>query len=148
MKEIDSNYWCNFDGKHTEVKPLDDLVRGIKAHIESVEKRNRYLEEENHKLKEEYNKDEEIQKMQSKLDKMQKDYWRGFPISEEEEVAIEKWKKEHDEKVHGYMTNNMRMKAEGVSGGRYSFHVTPTALGTSGVIRCSCGVEFEFQEIG
>ena len=24
----------------------------------------------------------------------------------------------------------------------------PTSIGTSGVIKCSCGAEFEFQEIG
>ena len=71
-----------------------------------------------------------------------------FPISKDEENAIEEWKKKHDEDVHGLTTNNLRMKAEGVSGGRYSYHFVPTALGTSGVIKCSCGAKFEFQEIG
>ena len=56
--------------------------------------------------------------------------------------------KKHDAKVHGWTDNKMRMKAEGVSGGRYSYRFVPTSLGTSGVIRCHCGAKFEFQKIG
>ena len=143
-----SEYSTYYDGKWTQVYNLDDCIRAIQCRNADNEKRIKYLEEENRKLKEEYSKDEEIQKIQEHLDKMQKDYWRGFPITEAEEKAIEKWKKKHDEEVHGYTTDRMRMKAEGCSGGRYSYHFVPTALGTSGVIRCHCGAEFEFQEIG
>ena len=143
-----SEYSTYYDGKWTQVYDLDKCIRAIQCRNADNEKRIKYLEEENRKLKEEYNKDEEIKKMQECLDKMQKDYWRGFPITEAEENAIEKWKKKHDKEVHGYTTDRMRMKAEGCSGGRYSYRFVPTALGTSGVIRCHCGAEFEFQEIG
>lgn len=86
--------------------------------------------------------------MQERLDEMQKDYWRGFPITEKEQKAIDEWKKKHNEEAHGYTTDYMRMRAEGCSGGRYAYQFLPTALGTSGVIKCSCGAKFEFQEIG
>lgn len=127
---------------------FDDCIESICNKNRENESRIKYLEEENRKLKEEYSKDEEIQKMQQRLDEMRKDYWRGFPITEAEEKAIEDWKKKHDEEVHGLTTDWMRMKAGGVSGGRYSYHFVPTALGTSGVIRCNCGAEYEFEQIG
>ena len=143
-----SGYSTYYDGKWTQVYNLDDCIRAIQCRNADNERRIKYLEEENRKLKEEYSKDEEIQKMQERLDKMQKDYWRGFPITEAEEKTIEEWKKKHDEEVHGWTTDRMRMKAGGCSGGRYSYHFVPTALGISGVVRCHCGAKLEFQEIG
>lgn len=135
-------------GKWTNVYDLEKCLTAIRIRNKDNENRIKYLQEENRKLREEYNKDEEIQKMQQKLDRMQKDYWRGFPITEDEENAIEEWKKKHDEEVHGWTTDRMRMKAEGVSGGRYVYRFVPTALGISGKIICHCGAEFEFHEIG
>ena len=135
-------------GEFTQVYELEKCLRAIRVRNSDNERHIKYLEEENKKLKENNYKDEELSKMKQQLDEMQKDYWRGFPISKDEENAIEKKKKKHDEDVHGLTTNNLRMKAEGVSGGRYSYHFVPTALGTSGVIKCSCGAKFEFQEIG
>lgn len=101
-----------------------------------------FLQEENKRLKDEAYKDEELKKMKESLDKMKKDYWRGFPITEEEQRKIDNWKEEHNKK---HPTKN---DFGGCSGGRYSYHFIPSGLGTSGVIRCSCGAEFEFQEIG
>ena len=143
-----SEYGTCYNGEWIQVYDFDKCIRALQCRNERNENRIKYLEEENRKLKEEYNKDKEIQKMQKKLDEMQKNYWRGFPISKEEEKAIEKWKKEHDAKKHGWKTNEQRMKAEGVSGGRYSYHFIPSSLGVSGTIRCHCGAKFEFQEIG
>lgn len=143
-----SEYSRHYNGEWTQVYDLDKCIRAIQCRNEDNENRIKYLEEENKKLREEYNKDEEIQEMKSEVEKMRKDYWRGFPITEKEEAAIEAWKKKHDEEVHGWTTDTMRMKAEGVSGGRYSYHFIPTSLGVSGTIRCHCGVEFEFQKIG
>lgn len=139
-----SEYSRYYDGKWTQVYDLDKCIRAIQCRNADNEKRIKYLEEENRKLKEEYNRDEEVQKMQERLDKMQKDCWRGFSITEAEEKAIEEWKKKHDEEVHGCTTDRMRMKAEDCCGGRYTYCFVPTALGTSGVIRCHCGAEFKF----
>ncbi len=105
------------------------------------------LEKENDKLKDKHFKDAELSDMKNRLEKMQDDYWRGFPISEQEEKSIEEWKKKHDEEDHGY-TPQMRIKAEGCCGGRYKYIFVPTSLGVSGKVVCHCGAEFEFQEIG
>lgn len=142
-----SEYSTYYNGKYTHVYDLEDCISAIQCRNADNEKRIKYLEEENRKLKEEYSKDKEIQEIQKRLDEMQKDYRRGFPITEEEKKAIEKWKKKHDREDHGLRTDKMRMKAEGCSGGRYSYEFIPTSLGIYGVIRCHCGAEFVFQKI-
>lgn len=129
-------------------KKLEDVLNEIKKEFDSKEIRIKYLEEENKKLKEKTWKDEQLSKMKEYYDQMQEDYYRGFPISESEQEKIRAWQKKHEEEVHGLTTNKARLEAQGVSGGRYSYHFVPTAIGTSGVVRCSCGAEFEFQEIG
>ena len=87
--------------------------------------------------------------MKEQLDKMKAKYYRGFPISKQEEIAIKEWKEKHEEEVHGLKTSLQRMNAQGVSGGGYSYIFYPTAIGCSGVVKCNaCGEEFEFCEIG
>jgi len=135
-------------GEWTQVYELEECLRAIRVRNQNNEDRIKRLEEENKILKEEYSKDEEIQKMKQQLYRMKEDYKRGFPISEQEEKIIEKWKRKHDEEVHGYTTDRMRLKAEGCCGGRYSYHFIPTSIGVSGAIKCNCGAEFEFSEIG
>lgn len=141
------SYMTYYNGEYTNVYKLEDCVRAILCRNKNNENRIKYLEEENKLLKEESYKDNELQKMKEKLDRMEKDYWRGFPISKEEEVAIEEWKKKHDEEEHNIKTLDDRLRAGGCIGGRYSYHFVPTSIGTSGVVRCSCGAEFKFQEI-
>ena len=55
-------------------------------------------------------------------------------IRKKEKEAINKWKTEH------YKTCNRI--------GGCSYHFYPTDLGVAGVVQCSCGAKFEFQEIG
>ena len=141
-------YATYYNGEYTNVYSLDDCIRAIQCRNDNNEKRIKYLEKENKALKEKQFKDKEIQKMRKRLNEALANYRRGFPISESEEEAIETWKEKHDAEAHGLKTGEQRMRAEGFSGGRYSYHFIPTALGTSGVIRCHCGAEFEFQEIG
>ena len=142
-----SEYRTGFNGEVVVVYDFDKCIKALQCRNFDNEKRIKYLEEENRKLKEEYNKDEEIQKMKSEVEKMQKDYWRGFPITEDEENAIKEWRKKHDVEVHGLTTSRMRMKAEGCCGGRYSYKFVPTSISTIGYIECSCGEKFCFTEI-
>lgn len=138
--------------EYIHVHDIEDCLRSIRIRSKDNEDTIKNLRKENKKLKEKISnkcfKDEEIRNLQHKLEKLQNEHSRSFIISEDEEKAIENWKKEHDEKVHGLTTSELRMKAEGVAGGRYSYHFVPTALGTSGTIKCSCGAKFEFQHIG
>lgn len=124
---------------------IEECLELIKKENERKDNTISYLREELRKLKEEYNKDEEIQKMQEQLEEMKKEYYRGFPISEKEQKRIETWKKKHDEETHG-VRNDVPSYDRGV-GGRYEYIFYPTGIGVSGVVRCYCGAEYEFQEI-
>lgn len=142
--------YTNYDpetGEITHVYELEDCIKAIRVRNEDNESRINRLYEENKALREEHYKDSVIQELQQKLRKMEANYYRGFPISETQSKKINNWKKEHDEKIHGCITAGDRLKIDGVCGGRYTYHFTPTSIGTSGVIRCNCGAEFEFQEL-
>ena len=145
----DTTYYTHYKGEYIQVLPVEECVKSILSRIESYEDTIERLKEENKKLKDEVWKDEELQNMKEQLDKMKSDYNRGFNITEEEDIAIKEWKKKHEEEVHGLTTPMTRLKAQGVSGGRYSYIFYPTAIGCSGVIRCdACGKEFVFCELG
>lgn len=145
----DTTYYTHYKGEYIQVRPVEECVKSILSRIESYEDTIERLKEENRKLKDEVWKDEELQNMKEQLDKMKAKYYRGFPISKQEEIAIKEWKENHEEEVHGLKTSLQRMNAQGASGGRYSYIFYPTAIGCSGVVKCnSCGEEFEFCEIG
>ena len=137
---------CLGRGEFVHVYDLEKCLQAIKVRDEDKTERIKRLEEANKKLKDEAYKDKEIQDMKKQLEKMKKDYHRGFPITEKEFDAIKLWKKKHEEEVHG-VRNDVPSYKRG-TGGSYSYHFYPTSIGTSGVIRCSCGAEFEFCEIG
>lgn len=141
-------YSTYYDGKWTKVHKLEDCLSSIKCRIEDNEKSIKRLEEENKQLKSENYKDEELSKMESQLEDMRADFYRGFPISEEEERLIEEWQRKHEKIVHSLKTLDDRLKAGGCIGaGRYKYIFTPTSIGVSGEVVCSCGAKFEFQEI-
>ena len=137
-------YSTYYNQEYTHVYKLEDCVRAILCRNKNNEDRIKYLEEQSKKLKEESYKDEELQNMKQQLDQMKADYYRGFPITEKEKKSIDAWMEKHENKVHSLAFNGIKMKARC----SYSYHFVPTELGTSGVIRCNCGEEFEFQEIG
>lgn len=121
---------------------FDECVNRLKQLDDLHQIRIKHLEDENKKLRDEHYKDSEIQKLQENLTKLKANYYRGFPITEKEMDAIHKWQKNHNEECHN--SNEFG----GCGGGQFEYVFLPTGLGTSGVVRCSCGAEFEFQEIG
>lgn len=127
----------------------------IKEELERKDKQLLSLLEENNRLRDEAYKDnelaamhEELEKMDDKLNEMYRNCARGFPITEKENAAIKEWVAKHEEEVHGIKTIEDKMMHHGCGGGSYSYHFVPTSIGVSGTIRCRCGEEFEFQEIG
>lgn len=146
MPSRDTRYSTYYEGVYTDVIKTEDAVRAIlcrhKNDLDTLER----LEEENKKLKEEVWKDEELQNMKTDLEQMRADYHRGFAITESEKKRIDAWKEKHEEEVHG-VRNDVPSYKRG-RGGSYSYHFYPTSIGTSGVIKCSCGAEFEFCEVG
>lgn len=126
------------------VPPMDELCEALKTKFEDQESRIEYLQEELTKLSDEKWKDKELQKMQEELTETSKDASRGFPITEEEQKAIDEWIEKHEKEKHSYTTP---FKRGGCIGGSYTYIFTPTSIGTFGTIKCSCGEEFCFSEI-
>lgn len=146
MSEIDREYSCHVDGKWTNVLPLDDLVRGIKAHIRAVESCNERLAKENKELKDEHYRDKEICDLSKRLQEATQDLRRGFPISEEKNRKIQAWIQKHDEEVHGADYKNHKYRKSSSIGGAYKYEFVPTSIGTFGTVICSCGARFDFGE--
>ena len=124
-----------------------EAFQTIQREINLLEYQNRRLNEENCRLKNENYKNEELSGMRQQLEKMQKDYYRGFPISEEEQKSIREWMDKHDEEVHNCRTLKDKLRRGGCVGGTYKYEFVPTSIGTVGTVKCSCGAEFTFQEI-
>ena len=128
-------------------KTIDTFVEDIKHELQGKDIRIEYLEEQNQKLRDEKYKDNELLRMEAELKAMKEDYYRGFPISEEEQKSIREWMDKHDEEVHHARTLGDKLKLGGCCGGRYTYKFTPTSIGTIGTVKCSCGAELIFQEI-
>ena len=124
-----------------------EAFQTIQREINLLEYQNKRLSEENSRLKNENYKDEELSKMKTQLEKMQQDYYRGFPISEEEQKRIREWVDKHDKEVHHARALGDKLKLGGCCGSRYSYHFVPTSIGTIGTVKCSCGAEFTFQDL-
>lgn len=144
---MDSEYSGYRDNRWINIPPIDDLCLALKDKFKRQEEENNRLREENEKLKNGIFEKEELAEMKKEYNQMREDYFRGFPISEKEEKAIENWKEQHELKKHNLKTLNQKLAFQGVSGGRYTYIFTPTAIGTFGEIKCSCGDTFEFQSL-
>lgn len=123
-----------------DTSSFNELLEAIenKYNLECIH--SKYLMEELNKVKDEKYKDNELQKMKQELKTMREEYYRGFPISKAEKERINEFMIKHNE-THG--------SYHGCSGGGFTYIFYPTAIGTSGVVRCDrCKEEFEFQKIG
>lgn len=128
-------------------KTIDTFVEDIKHELQGKDIRIEYLEKQNQELRDEKYKDNELSRMESELKTMKEDYYRGFPISEEEQKSIREWMNKHDEEVHHARTLDDKLKLGGCCGGRYTYEFTPTSIGTIGTVKCSCGAKFTFQDM-
>ena len=136
------------EGKFLKVPVMKDCVDAILTRHEQDLNRIAYLENEIAKLKSETYKDDELQKAKEKVKVMEEDYYRGFPISKEEEAKINEWKENHDKEKHGLITTEDKLRAGGCIGGRYTYKFVPTSIGTIGYVVCDkCGEEFTFNEL-
>ena len=123
-------------GKFMTVIPFDDCIEILQYRYEHMAEKLKNAYEENKHLRSEHYKDDTIRELKYEISLMKKEYHRGFPISKEQEIAIKKWTDNHNKEDHKGLY------------GCYSYHFYPTSIGTSGVIKCTCGAEFEFQELG
>ena len=127
----DGNIWIMEDIKKT--------LQQVYDHYRSVCNRNDYLKKEIEKVKSEKYADEELSRLKSEYDRMKSDYYRGFPISEEESKKIKEWMNKQIEK---------NPSTGGAIGGRFSYKFIPTGVGTIGIVIDGITDEtFTFSEI-
>lgn len=119
----------------------------IQQNVERLKQENGMLRKENNELHDEAYKDNELIKMKKELDSFKREYYRGFPISKEEQKQIEEWKKKHEVEVHHCHTLDDRLRRSGTIGGSYTYEFIPTSIGTVGTIKCNCGAKFTFCEL-
>ena len=113
---------------------IDDYLSVIKRNLLSKEDIIDDLQERLKIAKDEAYASNEMKRMKDELESMRKNYYRGFPISEEEDKKIAEWQKNHDATIHSNPN-----QYHGCSGGGYIFEFYPTAIGTCGVcVCCSC----------
>ena len=127
------------DGSMWTIHDLKSLLQEVYDHYRSVVKTNDYLKNEIEKVKSEKYADEVLLKMRSEYEKMKSDYYRGFPISEEESKKIKEWMNKQIEK---------NPSTGGAIGGRFSYKFIPTGVGTIGIVIDGITDEtFTFSEI-
>lgn len=108
-----SEYWTS---SGITVYDFDKCILALKKRHEDQLDRIKYLEEENRKLKDDAYKDAEIAKMKLQFEEMKADYYRGFPITENEKQKVEEWMKKHDAEAHGAANNTDRLRRAGCCG--------------------------------
>ena len=127
------------DGSMWTIHDLKSLLQEVYDYYRSVVKTNDYLKNEIEKVKSEKYADEVLLKMRSEYEKMKSDYYRGFPISEEESKKIKEWMNKQIEK---------NPSTGGAIGGRFSYKFIPTGVGTIGIVIDGITDEtFTFSEI-
>ena len=109
---------------------VNDLLKRLRQLELSVEN----LKKENAELKSEHYKDEQLSNMKDKLNRMEKDYYRGFPISEEEEEQINKFQDKY-------------RKYYGAIGGAFTYKFTPTSIGVIGEVIAPNSESFVFKDL-
>lgn len=131
-------YSTTYDGEFVHEVPsseadLEKTFRAVKAGYHDKDTRIKYLEQKVKELEDEKWKDVELQELKKKNE----DYYRGFPISPDENEKLAHWQNEHTKNIHNAVTLEQVLRLEGVSGGRWVYEFTPTAIGTFG--SCICG---------
>ena len=119
------------------IHDIKEILQDLYNQYRALDLRNKYLEEENARLKTGVYKDEEIAKMKKMYDSMSADYYRGFPISKEEDEKIREWEEK--------LISGVDMK---INFTRFHYEFYPTGLWIVGyVIDDFTGEKFKFRDV-
>ena len=132
---MDKKFSTNVDGHTLEVPSINDLCLALKEKFARQERELEMLRVENDKLKTGIWREEEMSRLKSKYDKMEKEYHRGFPISEQEQEVISQFIAEH------------RADYGAICGG-FTYRFVPTSIGVASSIVALNGDELVFRELG
>ena len=113
---------------------ITELTGQLVEQFERQERRIKYLQEENRKLKEGVWEKEEVARLKRDYERMREKYYLGFPITPEQDAKIKEWKKKYKGQHFGAI------------GGAFTYHFTPTSVGTFATIVGPDGDKLEFQE--
>lgn len=128
------------DGAIWIMEDIKETLQQVYDHYRKVCNQNDYLRKEIEKVKSEKYADEELSRLKSEYEKMKSDYYRGFPVSEEESKKIKEWKDKQMKKHSGI---------GGAIGGRFRYEFIPTGIGTVGtIIDTFTEDRFNFQDLG
>ena len=125
------------NGKLIQISHIEDICEQLIETFKFQEEQNTRLREENEELRDSAYQSKELAKMKKELDKMEEDYFRGFPISAEEEQKLLEWQRRHIEEMHQVTSEDSKIALGGAIGGRWTYYFTPTSIGTVGVCRCN-----------
>lgn len=135
MTKETTYFKSNHKGGIVNVPPFDDIIESLTVRYKDTLSRVDYLENQVIKFKDEHFEETELGKLKEERDKFRKLYYQSFYLTDEEKERIEQWRKEHEktDKEHCHYQT-------------YCF--TPTELGIIGVVKCSCGKDYTFKELG
>lgn len=134
---------------HAQVQEdVDTICASIRKLVGDAQRNAAIAMEEMKALRDEKWKDKELESMSERLSQALSDCYRGFPISESEEISIQIWKDQHYTNQHGADTPDKRIRMQGVSGGLFSYIFLPTSIGVSGVCRCNSCYRKALKEVG
>lgn len=121
-----------YEFKH--VHPLNECIDSINERFNDLIESNQSLQKRLKEIQDDKWADDRLQQMREELERMRREYYRGFPISDDEQKKIDQWMKNHTHPC-------------GAIGGAHSYIFTPTSIGTVGKIKCICGEEFTFVDL-
>lgn len=129
------------DGKFHTYQGLEKCLDEIKDLVEDAYAYAERKEEENQELKDLHWESDLLKKMKADHDLMEADYYRGFPITEHQQKAIQEWEDQHWTNQHAAPDNKSRLAKMGAIGGSFYYKFVPTSIGISGCICCSSCME-------